>query len=186
MTFYIFLGLIAAVVLYCIVAYNRLVRSKNLTAEGWSGIDVQLRRRADLIPNLVTIVQAYATHEMGTFAQVTQARAATLGARNIGSHAAAANSMQLALANLFAVAEAYPELKADTNFRQLATELSTIEDDIQFARRYYNGATRNLNVLIESFPSNLVAGFFRFKKAEYFNIGDEASRNVPRLSFEAA
>jgi len=186
MTSYIVLGMVAVVVLYGVVTYNRLVRSKNLAAEGWSGIDVQLRRRADLIPNLVTTVQAYATHERSVFAEVTQARAATLGAKNIDSNAAAAASMQVALANLFAVAEAYPELKADANFRQLATELSTIEDDIQFARRYYNGATRNFNVQIESFPSNLIAGFFRFKKAEYFNIGDEAARSVPKVSLGQA
>jgi len=182
MNSFIFLGLIAAVILYGVVAYNKLVRSRNLTAEGWSGIDVQLRRRADLIPNLVTTVQAYTAYERGVFEQVTRARAATLGAGNIDSHAAAANSMQAALANLLAVAEAYPGLKADANFRQLATELATIEDDIQFARRYYNGATRNFNILIESFPSNLIAGFFRFKKSEYFNIGDEAARNVPKVN----
>jgi len=186
MASYIVLGLIAAVVLYCMVAYNRLVRSKNLSAEAWSGIDVQLRRRADLIPNLVATVQAYAVHERGVFEQVTRARAATLGAANINSHTAAAGSMRAALTNLFAVAEAYPKLKADANFCQLATGLASIEDDIQFARRYYNGATRNFNILVESFPSNLIAGFFRFKKVEYFNIGDEAARNVPKVSLGPA
>jgi LemA protein len=180
---YIVLGIVAVVALYAISAYNSLIRNKNLAAEGWSGIDVQLRRRADLIPNLIETVKGYASHEKGVFEAVTQARAASLGAKGVGAQAAAEGGMQSALANLFAVAEAYPNLKADANFRELQTQLSTIEDDIQASRRYYNGAARNLNTQIESFPSNLLANAFHFQKVDYFDIGDAAARSVPKVSF---
>ncbi|MDQ0392313.1 LemA family protein [Labrys monachus] len=183
MTSYIILGIVAVVALYAITAYNGLIRNKNLTAEGWSGIDVQLRRRADLIPNLVETVKGYATHEKGVFEAVTQARAASLGAKGVGAKSAAEGGLQAALANLFAVAEAYPTLKADANFRDLQSQLSGIEDDIQASRRYYNGAARNFNTQIESFPSNLIANAFHFQKAEYFEIGDEAARTAPKVSF---
>jgi len=182
MNFLLFSGTIAAVLLSVVLLHNRLVRSRNLADEGWSGIDVQLRRRADLIPNLVTTVQAYAAHERGVFEQVTQARTATCDASDINAHTTAAEHMQAALPRLLAVAEAFPALKADRNFRQLATELASIEDELQLARRYYNGATRNFNILIDSFPSNLIARFFGFRKYAYFNIGDEAARNVPEVS----
>jgi LemA protein len=183
MTGYILLGIIILIALYAITVYNGLIRNKNLTAEGWSGIDVQLRRRADLIPNLIEKVKGYAAHEKGVFEAVTQARAASLGAKGVGAQAAAEGSLQSALGNLFAIAEAYPNLKADANFRDLQGQLSTIEDDIQAARRYYNGAARNFNTQIESFPSNLLANAFHFQKADYFDIGDEAARSVPKVSF---
>ncbi|MCL2714478.1 MAG: LemA family protein [Alphaproteobacteria bacterium] len=182
MNFLLFFGTMAAVLLSVVFLHNRLVRSRNLADEGWSGIDVQLRRRADLIPNLVATVQAYATHERSVFEQVTRARSATLDASDIDAHTAAANCMQIALPRLLAVAEAYPALNADRNFRQLADELASVEDELQLARRYYNGTTRNFNILIESFPSNLIARFFGFRKYAYFNIGDEAARNVPEVS----
>jgi LemA protein len=186
MTSYIVLAIVAVIALYAITAYNGLIRNKNLTAEGWSGIDVQLRRRADLIPNLIETVKGYAAHEKGVFEAVTQARATSLGAKGVGAQAAAEGGLQAALANLLAVAEAYPNLKADARFRDLQNQLAAVEDDIQASRRYYNGAARNFNTQIESFPSNLIANSFHFRKAEYFDIGDEAARSVPKVSFGTA
>ena len=128
-------------------------------------------------------MKGYAAHEKSVFEEVTEARAKSLGAQGVGAQAVAETGMQAALGRLFAVAEAYPELKADANFRDLQTQLSTIEEDVQSARRYYNGAARNQNTLIESFPSNLVANHFRFEQVAYFEIGDEAARAVPKVDF---
>ena len=178
------LGLIVVIGVYLVYAYNGLVSNKNLTAEGWSGIDVQLRRRADLIPNLIETVKGYASHEDKLFRDIADLRAKSISGGSVGEQSAVGQAMSAALGKLFAVAEAYPELKADANFRDLQDKLSGIEDEIQMSRRYYNGAVRNLNTMIESFPSNFIANYFKFEKAEFFEIGDAAAREVPKVEFK--
>ena len=180
---YVILAAIVLVPLYIIYLYNALVRSRNMVEEGWSGIDVQLKRRADLVPNLVETVKGYAAHEKTVLQEVTAARTAATGARSVEGTRDAANMMTAALRHLFAVAEAYPDLKADANYRELQTQLAETEDMIQKARRYYNGAVRALNTAVEQFPSNLVAGQFRFTRAEYFEIEDPANRDLPTVDF---
>jgi LemA protein len=177
------LALIILIPLYVIFLYNRLVRSRNMVEEGWSGIDVQLKRRADLIPNLVETVKGYATHEKTVLEEVTAARAAATSAQSVEGTGKAADMMTAALGRLFAVAENYPALQADDNFRQLQDQLAETEDMIQKARRYYNGAVRTLNTFVEQFPSNLVAGQFRFVRAEYFEIEDPKNRALPEVVF---
>ena len=181
---YVLLGLLAAVAAYVIWAYNALVSNKNLVAEGWSGIDVQLRRRADLVPNLVETVKGYATHEDKLFRDLAELRAKSIAGGTVAEQSAVGQAMTQALGRIFAIAEAYPELKADANFRDLQDKLAGIEDEIQMSRRYYNGAVRNLNTMIESFPTNLVARQFSFAKAEFFEIGDAAAREVPKVDFK--
>jgi len=180
---YILLGIIVVVGGYLIMAYNGLVRNKNLVGEGWSGIDVQLRRRADLIPNLIETVKGYAAHEDKLFRDIAELRAKSIAGGTVAEQSAVGQAMTAALGRLFAVAEAYPELKADANFRDLQDKLAGIEDEIQMARRYYNGAVRNLNTMIESFPTNLIANQFGFTKAEFYEIGDAAAREVPKVDF---
>ena len=181
---YSLLGLIVVIGGYLVWAYNRLVSNKNLVAEGWSGIDVQLRRRADLIPNLIETVKGYAAHEDSLFRDIAELRAKSISGGSVGEQSAVGQAMSAALGKLFAVAEAYPELKADANFRDLQDKLSGIEDEIQMSRRYYNGAVRNLNTMIESFPTNYIATQFKFTKAEFFEIGDAAAREVPKVEFK--
>jgi LemA protein len=178
--------LIALVVIgaYLIYVYNGLVSKKNLVEEGWSGIDVQLKRRNDLIPNLVETVKGYASHEDKIFRDIAELRAKGMSGGSVADQSAVGQAMTAALGRLFAIAEAYPELKADANFRDLQDKLSGIEDEIQLSRRYYNGSVRNLNTMIESFPSNFVASFFRFMKAEFFDIGDAAQRETPKVNFK--
>lgn len=166
-----------------ILLYNRLVRSKNLVKEGWSGIDVQLRRRYNLIPNLVETVKGYATHEKGVLEEVVKLRNLCIDAKKIEEQSKAENALTQALRSVFALAEAYPNLKANQNFLDLQTHLTEIEDQIQLARRYYNGTARNYNIQIESFPSNLVANFFSFKPADYFEIEVATQREVPKVDF---
>lgn len=179
------LGLVAAIVLYFIYIYNSLISNKNMVGEGWSGIDVQLRRRADLIPNLIETVKGYATHEDKLFRDVAELRAKSIAGGSVGEQSAVGQAMSAALGRVFAIAEAYPELKADANFRDLQDKLAGIEDEIQMSRRYYNGTVRTFNTLIESFPSNVVANFFRFVKSEFFDIGDVAAREVPKVDFKS-
>ncbi|WP_421693179.1 LemA family protein [Aestuariivirga sp.] len=181
---YILLGVIVLSIAYLVFAYNGLVRNKNLVAEGWSGIDVQLRRRADLIPNLIETVKGYAAHEDKLFHDIAELRAKSISGGSVAEQSAVGQAMSQALGKLFAVAEAYPQLKADANFRDLQDKLAGIEDEIQLSRRYYNGAVRNLNTMIESFPSNLIATQFKFEKAEFFEIGDAAAREVPKVDFK--
>jgi len=181
---WIVLAVIAAVVLYGITLYNKLVKNKQLVEEGWSGIDVQLKRRADLIPNLIETVKGYMTHEREVFEKVTELRAkAQAAGDDVAKRAEAEGALSQALMNLFAVAENYPELKANENFLSLQNSLSEVEDEVQLSRRYYNGAVRNNNVLVEQFPSNLVANWFKFLTAEYFEIEDPADRAVPKVAF---
>jgi LemA protein len=180
---WIAVAVIVVVVIYIISAYNNLVRHRNSTKEGWSGIDVQLRRRFDLIPNLVETVKAYAAHEKGIFEEVAAKRASSMSANTVADKVQAEKALSGALGRLFAVAEAYPDLKADANFRALQDELAGIEDQLQMARRYYNGTARELNNLVESFPSVLVASTFGFKKEPFFELGDPAAAAVPKVAF---
>jgi LemA protein len=180
---WILLGLLVALALFAISLYNRLVRLRNGSESAWSDIDVQLKRRWELIPNLVETVKGYARHEQATFERVTAARSQAMQAHTPAQHATAEASLQGVLKSLFAVAEAYPELRANENFLGLQRELSGIEDAIQNARRYYNAIVRDLNTAIESFPGNLLAGPFGFTKREYFELESAAERAAPQVSF---
>jgi LemA protein len=180
---WIVVAVLAAIALYAIVAYNRLTRLRNLAREAWSGIDVQLRRRTDLVPNLVEAVKGYAAHERGLYEEVAARRAASIAADNVPGQAAAEQALHGALGRLFAVAEAYPDLKADKNFLDLQHELAAIEDQLQMARRYYNGTVRNLNTAIQSFPDNLLAGLFGFSAQPFFELEDRASAAPPTVAF---
>ncbi|WP_312361172.1 LemA family protein [Ensifer sp.] len=174
-----------AVILYLVFVYNGLVKARQMAEEAWSGIDVQLKRRADLIPNLIETVKGYAAHEKSTLEEVIamRNRAQAVPSGDVEGRAAAEGALSQALGKLFALAEAYPDLKANENFAELQRSLETIEGEIQMSRRYYNGAARDLNVKVESFPSNLIANAFRFVKAGYFEITNEADRAVPQVKF---
>lgn len=174
-----------AVAFYVVSLYNRLVKNRQMTEEGWSGIDVQLKRRADLVPSLVESVKGYAGHERELLERVTQLRAqiGSVPEGDVAERGKLEGLLTGAIGRLLAVAENYPALKASENFLKLQEALADVENEIQMARRYYNGAVRNLNVMVESFPSNLVAGGFGFVKREYFEIGDDADRAVPKVSF---
>lgn len=171
------------ILLWAILLYNGLVRMRNMVEEAWSGIDVQLKRRTDLIPNLVSTVKGYAAHEKGTLEEVIRLRGLAQNAHGVGETAQAQGLLGAALGKLFALAENYPDLKANANFAQLQASLGEIEEQIQLARRYYNGAVRNLNIAVESFPSNLVAGRFGFEKAEFFELENVSERAVPTVAF---
>jgi LemA protein len=167
---WILLGLLLVAVLYAVYAFNRLVRIRNRTDNAWSQIDVQLRRRYDLIPNLVEAVKGYADHERELFQSVTEARSRGMDASSVESQAAAENQLTHGLRQLLAVAEKYPELKANQNFLALQEELTATESKIAYARQFYNDEVMRLNTLIQSFPSNLVAGAFRFAQRPFFEI----------------
>ena len=176
-------GLFIILGLYVIFIFNNLVRLKNMAREGWSGIDVQLKRRANLIPNLVEAVKGYMTHEKALLSQVTELRSRSMQTEDPAEKARLEGDLGRALANVLAVAENYPDLKANENFLDLQDELANIEGEIQMARRYYNGTVRDLNIKIESFPSNVVAGAFKFSSMDYFEIEDPADRAVPQVGF---
>jgi LemA protein len=185
--FYLLLGLVVAAVVYVIYAYNSLVSLRVKVSEAWSGIEVQMKRRYNLIPNLVETVKGYAAHEAGTLEKVVQARSEALA--NQGSphsQAESENVLSGALKSLFALAEGYPDLKANENFLGLQNDLAEVEEQIQAARRYYNGTVRNNNTMIDQFPSNLVAGAFNFVKAEFFEIeeADAAARQPVKVDFD--
>lgn len=180
---YIILGILAAIVIWIIAAYNGFVKLVNRTKEAWADIDVQLKRRYDLIPNLVNTVKGYATHESSVFEKVTQARAQAMSAGTPGEKGAAENNLAGALKSVFAISEAYPELKANQNFLGLQAELSDTENKIQASRRFYNGNVRDLNTSIESFPGNVIAGMFNFAKQEFFELSDEAAKEPVKVSF---
>jgi LemA protein len=179
----ILLAVVAIVVIWFVFAYNRFVRLITRAKEAWSDIEVQLKRRYDLIPNLVNTVKGYATHESTAFENVTKARAMAIGAGTLQEKAGAENMLSSALKSLFAVAEAYPDLKANQNFLDLQRELSDTEDKIQAARRFYNTNVRDLNIATDSFPSNLVAKTFNFAKMEFFGLDDEAAREPVKVQF---
>jgi LemA protein len=185
-TGWIVLAALVAVGIYGIVIYNRLVRLRNLAREGWSGIDVQLRRRTDLVPNLVETVKAYAAHERSLFEEITARRASSIAADNVPNQAVAERALEGALGRLFAVAEAYPELKADQNFRKLQEQLADIEDHLQMARRYYNGTVRDFNIHIHSFPDLLVAWPLGFRELPFFELDNAADAAVPQVEFSGS
>ena len=184
MTFlYIILGIIVVIVLWVIGVFNGLIKLRNRTDEAWSDIDVQLKRRHDLIPNLIETVKGYAAYEKQAFESVTNARAKAISAQGINEKAKAENALSGTLKTLFAVAEAYPDLKANTNFLELQRELSDTENKIQAARRFYNGNVRDLNIKIETFPSRIIAGMLGFQKREFFEIENAAEKEVPQVKF---
>lgn len=176
------LVVVAGLVGYAAFLFNRLVRLNNLAREAWSGIDVQLRRRTDLVPNLVAAVKAYAAHERGLFEDLAARRASSVAADTVPGQAAAERALDSALGRLFALAEAYPELKADRNFRDLQGQLAEIEDQLQMARRYYNGTVRDLNVAVQSVPDLVVARLAGFTPRPFFEI-DDGDAAAPRVEF---
>ena len=184
MTTWIVLLIVAAVAVVAVVLYNRLVRTRQMAAEGWSGIDVQLKRRADLIPNLFSTVKGYAAHERALFEEVAKLRAAVarVAEGDVAARGRLEGMLSGALGKIMALAEAYPDLKASDSFRDLQGQLAAVEDELQMARRYYNGAARNLNIMVQSFPSNLVAQIFGFRLLDFFQI-DDGDRTVPEVAF---
>lgn len=171
-------AVVAAVLLWGVALYNGLVRLKVLVEEAWSGIDVQLKRRYDLIPNLVETVKGYAKHEKSTFEEVAKLRTQAMGATGVAEKGALENQLTAALKTVFAVAESYPELKANQNFLDLQGSLGEIENEIQGARRYYNGSVRDFNTKIVVFPNNLIAGLLGFKSKEFFEAEETEKANV--------
>lgn len=182
-TIVIVIALVIIFLLYGVSIYNRLVKLRNLVQEAWSSIDVMLKKRHDLIPNLVETVKGYATHERETLESVTRARTQAVGAGSVEAKEAAEKNLNQAMMNLFAVAEQYPDLKANTNFQQLQGELTSIENDIEKSRRYYNGTVRENNTLVESFPSSIIAGMYKFEKSPFFELQNVAEREVPSVKF---
>ncbi|MGE4339798.1 MAG: LemA family protein [Pigmentiphaga sp.] len=183
MTIWIVLGIAVLVLLYLVVIYNRLVKMRALAQEAWSGITVQLRRRADLVPNLVSSVKGYATHERELLERVTAHRSDALQVKTVSETAQADGMLGGMLGRLMAVAEAYPELKADANFRQFQSELAQIEDELAGARRYYNATVRDMNTQVASFPDVLVARPLGFGKLESYADADESIRTAPKADF---
>ncbi|MHB8754080.1 MAG: LemA family protein [Candidatus Acidiferrales bacterium] len=183
---WILLAIIIIAVIVVIGMYNGLVKLKVQCDNAWADIDVQLKRRYDLIPNLVQTVQGYAAHEKGTLEGVVAARNAAMSAQGPAAKAGAENMLTSALRQVFALAEAYPQLRAVESFTQLQTTLSQLEDSIQNARRYYNAVVRDLNTKIAEFPSNIIANMFGFKTREFFEVGTSTERDVPKVSFPTA
>lgn len=182
---YIALGVLALIVLWVVFSYNGFISLRNRAKEAWSDIEVQMKRRYDLIPNLVETVKGYATHERQTLDSVTEARTAAMGAQTVGEHAQAENMLTGALKSLFAVAESYPDLKANQNFLELQRELSDTENKIMAARRFYNSTVQQLNTAIEQFPGNLIASVFKFGQMELFELteAESAAREPVKVSF---
>lgn len=181
--FWIIPGVILLIGLWVMTAYNGLISLRNQVDEGWSDIDVQLKRRYDLIPNLVNTVKGYATHESKVFEQVSAARSAAMGAKTPADKQAAENMLTGTLKTLFAVSEAYPELKANQNFLKLQDELSDTENKIQAARRFYNGMVRDFNTKLQVFPTNMIANNLGFKAYTFFELGTESERQNPTITF---
>ena len=179
----IILAIIVGLILFVVSIYNSLVRLRNTSEQAWSDIDVQLKRRYNLVTNLIETVKGYASHEKDTLEKVVQARNSAMNAESVAEKAENENILQSALKSLFALSESYPDLKANVNFLDLQNELSDIEDKIQLARRYYNAVVRDLNTKIESVPSNIVAGIFNFTQQEYFEMETPEERAVPEVSF---
>ncbi|MEI6400338.1 MAG: LemA family protein [bacterium] len=176
---YIILGILAVVIIIVVSMFNGFVRGRNRAEEAWADIEVQLKRRYDLIPNLVNTVKGYATHESTAFEKVTEARAQAMGAKTMGDHATSEKVLGSAISGIFGIAEAYPELKANTNFMELQRELSDTENKIQAARRFYNGNVRDYNTSLQVFPGNIFAKMFSFTKKEFFDIDDNGPESKP-------
>jgi len=183
MLLWIILGIIIIIAIWLISCFNSLIRLKNRTKEAWSDIDVQLKRRYNLIPNLVETVKGYASHEKGVFENVTKARSQAMQAQGPQEKAQAENMLGQTLKSLFAVAENYPDLKASQNFMKLQEQLTDTEDKIQAARRFYNGVARDFNIKQQIFPNNLIASGLGFKKEEYFEVREAGERETPRVKF---
>ncbi|MCF6299709.1 MAG: LemA family protein [Proteobacteria bacterium] len=173
-------GLIGLV--WAVSLYNKLVKRRNHVEDGWSGIDVQLKKRHNLIPNLVEVVKKYASHEKQTLSDVVNLRNQANNTSSPKQQAAQAQKLSQALGGLFVQVEAYPDLKADGNFQELQKQLQKVEDDIQYARRYYNGAVREYNTLVQSFPSNLIADRYDFNEAEFFEINNDSHKEAPKVT----
>ena len=182
---YIVLGVIGVIVLWAIIGYNRLVALSNRVQEAWADIDVQLKRRYDLIPNIVETVKGYATHEKDTLAKVTEMRTRAMSAGTVEEHAAAENMLTGALKSLFAVSESYPDLKANSNFLELQRELSDTENKLQAARRFYNSVVQELKNALEQFPSSIIGSAFGFKTSEFFALAEneQAAKDPVKVSF---
>ncbi len=186
MEIWIALIVIVVIAFFLIAMYNRLVTLRQRVREAWSDIDVQLKRRHDLIPNLVETVKGYAAHERGVFDEVTTARANAIAAGQTGTpeqRAVAENQLTAALRTVFAVAENYPQLQAVQEFKNLSENLTATEDKIEFARRFYNGNVRDYNTALQTFPTNVLAGMFGFQSEQYFEVADATEREVPKVSF---
>jgi LemA protein len=180
----IIIGVVCALVFFwAIGAYNKFVHLKAMVDEAWSGIDVQLKRRYDLIPNLVSVVKGYSIHEKTILEDIARMRAASIGATTVQDKAQAEAGLTQTLKTLFAVAEQYPDLKANVNFVTLQKELSSVEQEVQLARRYYNGSARNYNVSVVTFPSRIIAGLYGFTKVPYFELSAPNEREVPNVKF---
>ena len=179
----VLLGAVVALGIWLVMVYNGLVKLKNQVDEGWSDIDVQLKRRHDLIPNLIETVKGYAKHEKELFENVTKARSAAMNAKAPSDMAKAEDTLMGALKSLFAVAENYPDLKANDNFAKLQDELTDTENKIQASRRFYNGVVRDFNIKIQVFPNNLVAGMLGFKKRDFFEVSDAKERENVKVKF---
>jgi len=180
---YIILTIAVLIVLWVVAVYNGLIKTRNRTKEAWADIDVQLKRRYDLIPNLVEIVKAYAVHERELFEKVTEARSRAMGAKSIKEHSNAENALSSTLKTLFAVSENYPQLRASENFLELQKELTDTEDKVQAARRFYNNNVMELNTKIESFPVNIIASTFGFKQMDLFELAEKEEREPVKVRF---
>jgi len=172
---------VGLIIIWLIIIYNLFIRDRNLMKEAWSGIDVQLKRRHNLIPNLVTAVKGYSKHERNIFVDITEKRAKTIQIDNIKEKSTLETDLSGMLKTLFAVVEDYPDLKANENFLDLQNQLTEIEDQIQYSRRYYNGTVRNYNIRVESFPNNIVSRIFGFKHEEFFEITFATERKTPEV-----
>ena len=181
---WILIIIVAVLLVIFIAIYNKLVQLNIRTDEAWSDISVQLKRRYDLIPNLVETVKGYAKHEKGVFDDVTKARSEALSAKGIAEKGKAENQLEGALKSIFAVAEAYPDLKANANFSQLQADLTDTEDKIQASRRFYNANVRDLNIAIKTFPTSIIAGMFHFKARELFELTEAAAKEPVKVSFD--
>jgi LemA protein len=175
---------LALVLIVGVFMYNRLIRSRNILNEAWSGIDVQLKRRHDLIPNIIETVKGYVKHERKVLEEITNLRSRLASPATVQERGQLENSFSQALKSIFALAEAYPDLKANQNFIELQHTLADAEEQLQLARRYYNGAARDYNTMVESFPSNMIARIFGFSKAEFFEIEPATEREVPKVNFD--
>ncbi len=181
--FQIILLVVGVIVLWIIFTFNRLISLKNRVKEAWSDIEVQLKRRYDLIPNLVETVKGYASHERELFEKVTEARVRAMGAKGMKEKGEAENALSGTLKTLFAVSENYPQLRASENFLELQRELTDTEDKIQAARRFYNSNARDINIKIESFPTNIIANLFKFQKVEFFELEEAAAKEPIKVKF---
>lgn len=180
---YVIIIILAVLILWIITVFNNLIRWRNRIDEAWADIEVQLKRRYDLIPNLVETVKGYASHERKLFEKVTEARTKAMGAKTMKEHSEAENFLNSTLKSLFAVAENYPDLKASQNFLELQRELTDTEDKIQAARRFYNGNVRDFNTKVQIFPNSLIANLFKFQPREYFDIEEAGQREPIKVSF---